>query len=185
MQRLTLAIAAGALLFAGHAFAADPFTLTSSTFKDGTPMAAKNGGNNKANPNCNGENVSPPLAWSNVPADTKSFALIVIDPEGQRGLGSVHAVAYGIPASVNGFAEGDLTKPSDKYVIGKVGAGITAYAGPCTAPNTGYHHYVFVLIASDLDPKELPAGLTRDELLAKLKGHAKGAAGLVGLLRKP
>jgi phosphatidylethanolamine-binding protein (PEBP) family uncharacterized protein len=100
-------------------------------------------------------------------------------------LGSVHAVAYGIPASVNGFAEGDLTKPSDKYVIGKVGAGITAYAGPCTAPNTGYHHYVFVLIASDLDPKELPAGLTRDELLAKLKGHAKGAAGLVGLLRKP
>jgi hypothetical protein len=41
------------------------------------------------------------------------------------------------------------------------------------------------LIASDLDPKELPAGLTRDELLAKLKGHAKGAAGLVGLIRKP
>ena len=107
MQRLTLAIAAGALLVAGPAYAADPFTLTSSTFKDGTPLAAKNGGNNKANPNCNGENVSPPLAWSNVPADTKSFALIVIDPEGQRGLGSVHAVAYGIPASVNGFAEGE------------------------------------------------------------------------------
>ena len=54
-------------------------------------MAAKNAGNNKANPNCVGENVSPPLAWSNVPADTKSFALIVIDPEGSVGLGSVHA----------------------------------------------------------------------------------------------
>jgi hypothetical protein len=39
MQRLTLTIAAGALLFAGHAFAADPFTLTSSTFKDRTPLA--------------------------------------------------------------------------------------------------------------------------------------------------
>lgn len=185
MQKLTLPIAAGAVFFAGYAYAADPFTLTSSAFKDGTPLAPKNGGTNKANPNCTGENVSPPLAWSNVPADTKSFALIMIDPEGQRGLGSVHTVAYGIPASVNGFAEGDLTKPSEKYVVGKIGAGVTAYTGPCTPPNTGYHHYVFVLIATDLDSKELPAGLTRDDLLVKLRGHSKGAAGLVGLLKKP
>lgn len=63
------------------------FALTSSTFKDGTMLAVKNAGNIKGNPNCIGDNVSPPLAWSNVPAGTKSFALIMYDPEGRGGLG--------------------------------------------------------------------------------------------------
>ncbi len=61
----------------------------------------------------------------------------------------------------------------------KIGLGY--YFGPWTPPATGMHHYTFTLIATDLDPKELPAGLTRDELFAKLQGHTKGAAGLVGL----
>ncbi len=54
------------------ASAAEPFMLTSSTFKDGTPLAKKNAGDRKDNPNCVGENVSPPLSWSNPPAGTKS-----------------------------------------------------------------------------------------------------------------
>src|SRR3954469_13615510 len=68
----------------------DAFALTSSTFKDGSMLAVKNAGNNKANPNCSGENVSPPFAWSNVPPGTKSFALIMVDPEGRGGLGVDH-----------------------------------------------------------------------------------------------
>ncbi len=182
--RYVLAAAAGVVLFGGIA-SAEPFSLTSPAFKDGTPLAVKNAGANKANPNCVGENVSPPLNWANAPADTKSFALIMIDPEGGGGLGSVHWVGYGIPASVTGFAEGEVSKPSDKYVGGKGTAGQSFYVGPCTPPNNNYHHYVFTLIATDLDSKELPPGLTRDELLAKLKGHAKGAVGLVGLFKKP
>ena len=47
------------------------FSLTSSTFRDGTMLAVKNAGNIKTNPNCIGDNVSPPLAWSNVPAEPK------------------------------------------------------------------------------------------------------------------
>jgi phosphatidylethanolamine-binding protein (PEBP) family uncharacterized protein len=47
------------------------------------------------------------------------------------------------------------------------------------------HHYTFILIATDLEPKELPPGLTRDELFAKLTGHTKGATGLVGLFGSP
>ena len=47
------------------------------------------------------------------------------------------------------------------------------------------HHYTFVIIATDLDPKELPPGLTYPELHAKLAGHTKGAAGLIGLFVKP
>src|SRR5213594_4031045 len=165
--------------------AAEPFMLTSSAFKDGTPLAKKNAGNNPKNPNCVGENVSPPLSWSNPPAGTKSFALTMVDPEGRQGLGVIHWVAYGIPASVTGFAEGETSQLSDKYVGGKSTQGLGYYFGPCTPPATGMHHYTFTLIATDLDPKELPAGLTRDELFAKLLGHTKGATGLVGLFGSP
>ncbi len=132
-----------------------------------------------------GENTSPPLVWSNVPAGTTSFALVMTDPEGRGGLGVDHWVAYGIPASVTGFAEGETSKPSDKFVGGKGTAGLNVYAGPCTPPGTTPHHYTLVLIATDLDPKALPPGLTRAELFQKLEGHAKGAAGLVGLFKNP
>jgi Raf kinase inhibitor-like YbhB/YbcL family protein len=164
---------------------AQSFTITSSEFKDGGMLQTKNAGNNKQNPNCIGDNVSPPLAWTNVPEGTKSFALIMYDPEGRGGLGVVHWVAYGIPAAVTGFAEGEVSKDSDKYVGGKSTPGLSHYFGPCTPPKTGHHHYTFTLIATDLDPKELPAGLTRDELFAKLQGKTKGAAGIVGLFGKP
>jgi Raf kinase inhibitor-like YbhB/YbcL family protein len=157
------------------------FSLTSTAFKDGAMMPVKHAGNNKANPNCIGENISPALAWSNVPAGTKSFALIMVDPEGRGGLGVDHWNAYGIPASSSGFAEGETSQLSDKYVGGKGTAGLGHYTGPCTPPGTGLHHYTFTLIATDLEPNALPAGLTRAELLAKLAGRTKGAAGLVGL----
>jgi len=166
--------------------AAEPFMLTSPAFKDGTPMPKKHANNTPGNANCVGENVSPPFAWSNPPAGTKSFALTMVDPEARGGTGVVHWVAYGISASVTGFAEGEGSKPSDKYVGGKgtAGGGATNYMGPCTPPGAP-HHYTFILIATDLEPKELPSGLTRDELLAKLTGRAKGTTGLIGLFGSP
>jgi Raf kinase inhibitor-like YbhB/YbcL family protein len=162
------------------ASAAEPFTLTSPAFKDGAPLQKKNSNNTPGNANCVGENVSPPLSWSNPPAGTKSFALTMVDPEGRGGTGVIHWIAYGIPASVTGFAEGEASKPSDKYVGGKGTAGASTYMGPCTPPGAP-HHYTFILIATDLEPADLPPGLTREELYAKLTGHTKGATGLVGL----
>ncbi|HZP78573.1 MAG TPA: YbhB/YbcL family Raf kinase inhibitor-like protein [Pseudolabrys sp.] len=182
----TVSFVAAALVASSTlALGAEPFSLTSSGFKDGTMLAKKNAGNIKGNPNCVGENVSPELKWSNVPAGTTSFALVMTDPEGRGGLGVDHWVAYGIPASVTSFAEGETSKPSDKFVGGKGTAGLNVYAGPCTPPGTTPHHYTLVLIATDLDPKALPPGLTRAELFEKLQGHAKGAAGLVGLFKNP
>jgi len=178
-------IVAAVLCIAQGAYAAEPFSLTSSAFKDGTMLATKNAGDNPKNPNCIGQNVSPPLSWSNVPAGTKSFALVMVDPEGRQGLGVIHWVAYGIPASVSGFAEGETSKPSDKYVGGKGTNGMSYYLGPCTPAGTGMHHYTFTLIATDVEPGELSPGLTRDELFAKLAGRTKGAAGLVGLFGRP
>ena len=170
--------------------AADPFTLTSTTFKDGQMMPRKIANSLSNNPNCVGQNVSPQLSWTGVPDGTKSFAILMEDPEGRGGAGVHHWVAYGIPASVTSFAEGEVSKPSDKYVGGKSTQGVGYFSGPCTPPGTP-HHYTFVVIATDLDPKELPPGLTREEFLSKLAppapapSHAKGSAGLVGLFVKP
>lgn len=183
--RHTLAAAAGLLLLAGTANAQSVFTLTSTTIKDGTLMPKKVAGNIKENPNCVGDNVSPQLSWTNPPAGTASFALIMTDPEGRGGLGVDHFHAYGIPVSVTSFAEGEMSKPSDKFVGGVGTAKKNVYLGPCTPPNMMPHHYTFVLVATDLDPKALPPGLTRLELLAKLEGHVKSSAGLVGLFKNP
>jgi Raf kinase inhibitor-like YbhB/YbcL family protein len=194
-----LLLAAGGMVLASWAYsdfvyaAAAPFKLTSATFKDGTMMPKKVANMNQPganpNPNCVGDNVSPQLSWSGAPEGTKSFALTMVDPEGRGGLGVFHWVAYGIPANVTSFAEGEVSKTSDKYVGGKSTQGVANYSGPCTPPGSP-HHYTFRIIATDLDPKELPPGMTLPELEAKLgpagqPSHAKGAAGLVGLFVKP
>src|SRR6202162_440612 len=176
-------ILAGAIALAGlcgshEARAQGVFTLSSPDFKDGERLALKNAGNNKANPNCLGENVSPTLNWSNPPAGTRSFALLMFDPEGRPPGGVSHWVAYGIPVAVTGFAEGAVSGPSDKYIGGKNTLNLANYFGPCTPPGAP-HHYILTLIATDLEFTALQPGLTRDELLKALDGHAKGATGLV------
>ena len=188
-RHLLAAAAALTVAFAASASAQTAFTLTSTTFKDGTLMPRKVANKNAQNPNCVGDNVSPQLSWSGVPAGTKSFALLMEDPEGRGGAGVHHWVAYGIPADVTSFAEGEVSKESEKYVGGKSTQGVAFYSGPCTPPGSP-HHYTFVIIATDFEPKELPPGLTREEFLAKLvpqggMSHAKGTAGLVGLFVKP
>jgi len=181
---LTLALAANAM-------AAEPFTLMSKTFKDGQMMPQKvsntAASHNPVNKNCVGDNVSPQLSWSHAPEGTRSFAIIVEEPEGRGGLGTHHFVAYGIASSVTSFAEGELSKSSGKFVGGKSSHALGVYSGPCTAPGAP-HHYAYILIATDLDPKEQPAGLTREELLARLvpegrKSHALATTSIVGLFQ--
>jgi Raf kinase inhibitor-like YbhB/YbcL family protein len=170
--------------------AAGVLTLSSPAIQDNGTLATKNAcGDKQRSPNCVGENTSPPLDWTNVPEGTKSFALLLIDPEGRPPIGVTHMVIYGIPADVKGFAEGELSQPSDKYVGGKSTMEKGTYWGPGTPPGTDWHHYTFVLIATDLDPKALPPGLTREELAKELgvgpNSHVKGSAGLVTRFKHP
>jgi Raf kinase inhibitor-like YbhB/YbcL family protein len=180
----TILLTAAVALGAHAAHAAEPFTLSSPAFKDGERLAVKNAGDNKSNPNCVGQNISPPLAWANPPEGTKSYALLMFDPEGRPPGGVSHWVAYGIPASVTGFAEGEVSKTSDKYVGGTSTQKLPSYSGPCT-PAGAPHHYTFTLFATDLEPTALQPGLARDELIKALEGHTKGATGLIGLFSKP
>src|SRR3984885_3351869 len=160
------------------------FTLTSPSFKDGERLAVKNAGNNKSNPNCVGENVSPALSWANPPEGTKSYALLMFDPEGRPPGGVSHWVAYGIPASVTGFAEGEVSKASDKYVGGESTMKLSNYFGPCPPPGAP-QHYTFTLMATDLEPTALKPGLTRADVIKELEGHVKSATGLIGTFSKP
>ena len=188
----SLLVGAGLVLAsfcAAETASAQGFTLKSTTFQDGQMMPKKVANKNAQNPNCVGENVSPELSWSGAPAGIKSFAMLMEDPEGRGGAGVHHWVAYGIPANVTGFAEGEVSKEGDKYVGGKSTQGVGFYSGPCTPPGSP-HHYTFVIIGTDLEVKELAPGLTREDFLAKLvpqggTSRAKGSAGLVGLFVKP
>jgi Raf kinase inhibitor-like YbhB/YbcL family protein len=180
---LTFLVAAIAVSPAARA--AGVFTLTSPAFPDGGILAIKNAGNRPNSLNCVGQNISPPLVWQNPPPGTKSFALLMHDPEARAPQGIEHMVIYGIPTTVTGFAEGELSTPSDKFVGGRSTMGLPIYFGPCPPPNVDWHHFTFTLIATDLDPKALQPGMTRDELGKALAGHVKGSAGLIGRFRHP
>src|SRR6516164_713577 len=135
---------ASPLLAVSMAWAADVLTLSSSALQDNGILATKNACSDKQRtPNCVGENISPPLAWSNAPEGTKSFALLLLDPEGRPPAGVSHMVVYGIPSDLTGFAEGELSKPSDKFVGGKNLMGSGTYFGAGPPPNVDWHHYTF------------------------------------------
>jgi Raf kinase inhibitor-like YbhB/YbcL family protein len=188
---ILLGLAVSAAFLAPRAWAEGFFTLTSTTFKDGQLMprrvANSPSSHNPVNPNCSGENISPQLAWQNAPLGTKSFALFIEEPEGRGGTGTFHFLAYGIPATVTSFAEGELAKASGKFVGGKSSHGVGLYSGPCTTPGPA-HHYAYVVIATDLDPTDLPAGLTHEDFVTKLvptggKSHALAATSIVGFFK--
>jgi hypothetical protein len=166
----------------------DSFVLTSSTFEDGgfvpVRIAFTKGPNN---PDCFGQNISPQLAWTGTRPGVKSFAITMFEMEDPP---HTDLVIYGVPANVNSFAEGELSKPSEKFVGGKNFRGLSTWRGMCPpshegAFKTAIHHYQFTIWGTDLEPKELPPGLTADELQEKLKGHFKGKSLLIAKFKRP
>ncbi|MBC7938547.1 MAG: YbhB/YbcL family Raf kinase inhibitor-like protein [Chitinophagaceae bacterium] len=155
------------------------FTLVSPGRSDNAMLARPYAGKNPANPNCVGDNVSPPLGWTRAPAGTKSFAMVMDDQAGRAGLGVNHWTAYGIAATASGFAEGEASAGSTNFVFGKNTLGATAYLGPCPPKGNAPQHYVYTLIATSLEPGALSPGLSKQELLEALRGKTLGAASLV------
>lgn len=159
---LALALAAG--WSGGPSLAAAKYLdLSSPDFKDGGKLANKYGGNNEKNPNCTGQNVSPALNWKNPPAGTKSYAIMLFDTAGRAPLGVVHWFAYGIPPTKTGFKEGEATQPPNGWMGGKSLMGLPSYFGPCPPKGVKAHPYVFTLMAYDVAPDAIQAGMTPDE----------------------
>ena len=167
--------------------AADPFAVVSPAFKDGDVWPAKYAGADpsRATRPCGGQNISPPLSWSNAPAATRSFAILMFDPDGGNGLGSSHWVAYDIPPTKTSLAEGEASAEPTEWVGGKNNVGNGHYFGPCGPAGHSLHHYIITVIATDITPGTLKPGLTRDELLAALRGHALAPASIVGRFKRP
>lgn len=130
-----------------------------------------------------GDDVSPPLAWTGTPAGTQSFALICHDPDAPLvtpgTYGFVHWVLYGIPATVTSLAEGAAGHISGISSFGKPG-----YGGPMPPEGHGVHHYYFWLLALDASP-ELPPDLTLWQLLERIEPHVIAMNRLVGTYSRP
>lgn len=135
---------------------------------------------------CDGANVSPPLAWSDVPAGTKSLALVVTDPDAPDPKAPkttwVHWVLYGLPADATGLREAISTKGLPPGTLeGTNDWGRTGYGGPC--PPIGRHRYVHTLYALDTVPADLDAP-ARAKLLGAIQGHVLASAELIGTYQR-
>jgi Raf kinase inhibitor-like YbhB/YbcL family protein len=151
--------------------AAMAFELTSPAFKAGDTIPKKH--------TCDGEDVSPPLAWSEPPAGTRSFALVCDDPDAPVGTW-VHWVLYGLPAGARSLPEGVKPLPTleDGTQQGTNDFRKTGYGGPCP-PHGAAHRYFFRLHALDTRPS-LASGATKAALLKAIEGHVVGQAELMG-----
>ncbi len=131
---------------------------------------------------CDGDDMSPPLAWSGIPAHTISLALICDDPDAPAGTW-VHWVVFNIPPQSTGFKESVTAdkKLADGSVQGTNDFRNIGYGGPC--PPGGTHRYFFKLYA--LDTKlELEAGATKWQLVQAMKGHVLAEAQLMGKYKR-
>ncbi|MHA7683990.1 YbhB/YbcL family Raf kinase inhibitor-like protein [Cupriavidus sp. PET2-C1] len=178
LTRTRFASLAGALVYGcfGTAFAAG-MQVSSASFADGAAIPALHGNNTS---DCGGKGVSPQVSWSNLPAGTRSMAVLLLDPDGNMGLGNSHWVAYNIAADRGQLKEGEGQTSGQGVTIGKSVRGEPLYRGPCPPVGDAPHHYVLTVIATDLAPTALPPGLTRDELMQALKGHALGGQSVIG-----
>lgn len=128
---------------------------------------------------CSGDNKSPALEWSGVPAGTKTLALIVRDPDAPMG-SYVHWVLYNMPANLTALPAAVPTTATipQGAAQGVNGSGGSGYHGPCPPPGPA-HHYHFRLYALDLKLK-LAAGANADEVEDAMKGHVLASTDLVG-----
>lgn len=125
-----------------------------------------------------GEDVSPPLSWTNAPEGTQSFALFCHDPDAPLvtpgSYGFVHWVLYNIPGSV-----AELIENSESYICGINNFGRSSYGGPMPPEEHGIHHYFFWVLALNAEV-DLESGLSLEELLREIEPNVIGMNRLVG-----
>ena len=149
-----VAVIAG--LFLSQAVMAAGFTLTSTDITPNQTIPTKYVFKGFG---CQGQNVSPELQWSGAPANTKSFAITVYDPDAPTGSGWWHWVVYNIPASVTQLPEGASTHTMPAGAIqNRNDFGTHHYGGPCPPKGDSPHHYHFTVFAVDVAKLKLPAG---------------------------
>jgi len=148
------------------------FELTSTAFSQGEPIPARY--------SCDGEDISPPLSWSDPPEGTLSFALIMDDPDAPVGTWD-HWILFNIPAGRRELPENApieaKNQDPDAIFVGRNSWGRVGYGGPC--PPSGTHRYFFKLYALNTTLGLLP-GATKGELLKGMEGYILAQTELIG-----
>jgi Raf kinase inhibitor-like YbhB/YbcL family protein len=143
------------------------FILESSAFKQGELIPYKY--------TCDGDDISPSLAWKNTPSNTQSFVLIMDDPDAPMGTWD-HWLVFNIPANINQFDEQIHSYPTGTQQ-GKNSWNRNDYGGPC--PPDRLHRYFFRLYALDTS-LSLKDGVTKRQILDAMQGHILATAELMG-----
>jgi Raf kinase inhibitor-like YbhB/YbcL family protein len=147
-------------------------SVTSPAFKDNERIPVKY--------TADGDDMSPPLRWSDVPEGVTQYALIVEDPDAPRGT-VTHWVMYGIPGNYDHLDDGvpQVEELDNGAMQGLNTHGKPGYMGP-SPPKGKPHRYIFTLYA--LDAKlDLPAGIAKDDLKKAMQGHIISEGKLTGL----
>jgi len=152
-------------------------TLTSPSFAAGGEIPRRH--------TCQGQDVSPALAWAGVPAGAKTLALVVDDPDAPDPAAPkttwVHWVVFDIPATATGLPEGAGAAPPSGAHAAKNDWGRAAWGGPC--PPVGRHRYFFTLYALDVSLPPDPVS-TKADLEDAMQGHVLASAQLRGTYEK-
>jgi Raf kinase inhibitor-like YbhB/YbcL family protein len=134
---------------------------------------------------CSGGNASPQLEWRNAPAGTKSFALMVHDPDAPTGSGWWHWVVYNIPAGTFSIAAGAGTAEGKGLPAGAqqgvTDFGVRGYGGPCPPPGSKPHRYYFRLHALKVAQLDVPANATAALIGYNVNGNTLAVAEIMAL----
>jgi len=166
---LSVLVAIGALTV--PAMAAD-FTLSSPQLKEGATLAMEQVFNGFG---CQGQNVSPALAWKNPPAGVKSYAVTVYDPDAPTGSGWWHWLIFNIPSGEKGLAKNAGNPAAGLAPAGSVQGrndfGAEGYGGACPPPGDAPHHYQFTVFALDVEKIDLDSGVSPAMVGFNLNAH--------------
>jgi Raf kinase inhibitor-like YbhB/YbcL family protein len=155
--------------------AATGLSLRSTAFQPNAPIPARH--------TCDGEDLSPELAWDGPPAGVRTFALVVEDPDAPGGV-FTHWVIFNLPPDARGLPEGvrKTERPDVGGMQGRNDFGNTGYNGPCPPPGPA-HRYRFTLYALDA-PVDTRSGMSKLELMQMMEGHIVARAELVGTYQR-
>ena len=159
----------------GRGPSASGFRIESAAFKEGAGIPVRF--------TCEGEDVSPALTWNGAPAGTRSFALIVEDPDAPGGVWT-HWVVYNLPAQTKAMDENQPKQAQlpNGALQGLSSFGRVGYGGPCPPPGPA-HRYFFRLYALDT-VLSLEPGAGKQQVLDAMKGHILGQAQLMGRFKR-
>lgn len=148
------------------------FAISSTAFKEGGTIPRQY--------TCDGSDISPQLSWGGVPSGTKSFTMIMDDPDAPVGTFN-HWVLYDLPAETRGLSEG---VPKEPTLPNGAKQGITSfrrtgYGGPCP-PRGPAHRYFFTLYALDVPTLGLEPKASKEDVERKMKGHITGKTVIMG-----